>query len=86
MEPTRQTAKNTVAQWGYLKFNSNGVLISGGDPDAINFNFSNGAQPNQKIDLVLGSGSGGGSTTQYPMASTTNFQTRTGMRLARLRM
>jgi flagellar hook-basal body protein len=70
--------QNTVAQWGYLRFNSNGVLTSGGDPTTINFNFSNGAQPNQKIDLVLGPGSGGGSTTQYPMASTTNFQTQDG--------
>jgi flagellar hook protein FlgE len=71
-------ATNTVAQWGYLRFNSNGVLTSGGESHTINFNFSNGAQPNQKIDLVLGPGSGGGSTTQYPMASTTNFQTQDG--------
>jgi flagellar hook protein FlgE len=72
------SGQNTVAQWGYLRFNSNGVLVSGGETHTINFNFSNGAQPNQKIDLVLGSGSGGGSTTQYPMASTTNFQTQDG--------
>jgi flagellar hook protein FlgE len=72
--------KNTVPPggWGYLRFNSNGVLTSGGETHTINFDFSNGAQPNQKIDLVLGSGSGGGSTTQYPMASTTNFQTQDG--------
>ncbi len=80
MVPAADSAsgQNAVAQWGYLRFNSNGVLMSGGDPHKINFNFSNGAQPNQQIDLVLGSGSGGGSTTQYPMASTTNFQTQDG--------
>jgi flagellar hook protein FlgE len=72
------SGQNTVSQWGYLRFNSNGVLVSGGEPHSITFNFSNGAQPNQNIDLVLGYGSGGGSTTQYPMASTTNFQTQDG--------
>jgi flagellar hook protein FlgE len=68
----------TVAQWGYLNFNSNGVLTSGGDPHTITFNFAGGGAPNQQIDLVLGPKSGGGSTTQYPMASTTNFQTQDG--------
>ncbi len=68
----------TVAQWGYLNFNSNGVLTSGGEPHTITFNFSGGGAPNQQIDLVLGPTTGGGSTTQYPMASTTNFQTQDG--------
>ncbi|HME43836.1 MAG TPA: flagellar hook-basal body complex protein [Syntrophorhabdales bacterium] len=67
-----------VAKWGYLDFNSNGVLMSGGDPQSISFDFSNGAAPNQQISLILGPQSGGGSTTQYPMASTTNFQTQDG--------
>ncbi len=30
------------------------------------------------FDMVFGSGSGGGTTTQYPIASTTNFQTQDG--------
>ena len=63
---------------GYLTFNDSGVLISGGDPIPVNFNFSNGASPNQPIDLVFGPQSGGGTTTQYPIASTTDFQTQDG--------
>ena len=63
---------------GYLTFNDSGTLISGGDPIPINFNFSNGASPNQPIDLVFGPQSGGGTTTQYPIASTTDFQTQDG--------
>jgi flagellar hook protein FlgE len=70
--------QNTIAQWGYLRFNNAGGLMSGGEPHAISFDFSLGAQPNQEIDLVLGPRSGGGSTTQYPLASTTNFQTQDG--------
>jgi len=63
---------------GYLTFNDSGTLISGGDPIPINFNFSNGASANQPIDLVFGPQSGGGTTTQYPIASTTDFQTQDG--------
>jgi flagellar hook protein FlgE len=63
---------------GYLTFNDSGTLISGGDPIPISFDFSNGASPNQPIDLVFGSQSGGGTTTQYPIASTTDFQTQDG--------
>ena len=63
---------------GYLTFNDSGTLISGGDPIPVNFNFSNGASPNQPIDLVFGPQSGGGTTTQYPIASTTDFQTQDG--------
>jgi flagellar hook protein FlgE len=70
--------QNTVAQWGYLRFNNAGGLMSGGDAHTISFDFSLGAQPNQEIDLVLGPQSGGGATTQYPLASTTNFQTQDG--------
>jgi flagellar hook protein FlgE len=69
---------NTVAKWGYLRFNNNGVLVQGGDPQSITFDFGGGAQPNQLIDLVMGAASGGGSSTQYPLASTTNFQTQDG--------
>lgn len=63
---------------GYLTFNDSGVLISGGDPIPISFDFSNGASANQPIDLVFGPQSGGGTTTQYPIASTTDFQTQDG--------
>jgi flagellar hook protein FlgE len=63
---------------GYLTFNDSGTLISGGDPHSISFNFSNGASANQPIDLVFGPQSGGGTTTQYPIASTTDFQTQDG--------
>jgi flagellar hook protein FlgE len=69
---------DAVSKWGYLRFNNNGVLLSGGDPQSISFDFGGGAQPNQLIDLVTGSASGGGSSTQYPLASTTNFQTQDG--------
>ena len=70
--------QNTVAQWGYLRFNNNGVLTSGADAHSISFDFSAGAQANQLIDLVFGPDSGGGSTTQYPLSSTTTFQTQNG--------
>ncbi len=69
---------NTLAGSGTLVFNNNGSLVSGGTATTIPFDFSQGAQPGQAIDLVFGSGSGGGTTTQYPIASTTNFQTQDG--------
>ena len=65
-------------QSGYLTFGNNGTLISGGNPINVSFDFSQNAQPAQNIDIVFGSGSGGGTTTQYPIASTTNFQTQDG--------
>ncbi len=71
------TQADIDVQAGYLTFNNSGTLTSGGDPVEVTFNFSSGA-PNQKINLVFGSGSGGGTTTQYPIASTTNFQTQDG--------
>lgn len=69
---------NTIASSGYLKFNNNGVLTYGGDANPVSFNFAGGASQAQTIDLVFGSGSGGGASTQYPLASTTNFQTQDG--------
>ncbi len=72
------TGANTLADWGYLTFNDNGALTSGGDANTVSFDFSQGANPGQAIDIVFGSGSGGGTTTQYPIASTTNFQTQDG--------
>lgn len=72
------TGVNMIAGWGTLTFNSKGVLISGGEAQAVAFNFSNGAEQNQSIDLVFGSGTDGGTTTQYTIASTTNYQTQDG--------
>jgi hypothetical protein len=69
---------NTIAGWGTLIFNSKGVLVSGGEAQTVSFNFSNGAEQNQSIDLVFGSGTDGGTTTQYTIASTTNYQTQDG--------
>ena len=57
---------------GTMTFNENGVLTSGGSPQAVTFDFI-GAQQNQVIDLVLGSASGEGSSTQYSSASTTTY-------------
>lgn len=70
--------KDNLAGWGQLTFNNNGILTDGGEPQEVKFNFSQGADKNQSIELVFGAGSGGGATTQYPIASTTNFQTQDG--------
>lgn len=72
------TNEDTLVGWGNLVFNSRGILIFGGDPNPLEFNFSQGALPGQKIELTFGSRSGGGASTQYPIASTTNFQTQDG--------
>lgn len=72
------TSNDTLVGWGDMVFNNKGTLISGGDPVIVKFNFSQGAEPDQKIALVFGSDSGGGASTQYPIASTTNFQTQDG--------
>ena len=64
------TGANDLAGYGTLIFNNNGALVSGGAATPVSFDFSQGAQPAQSIDLVFGSGSGGGTTTQYPIAST----------------
>ncbi len=72
------TGENTIAGWGTLTFNANGVLVSGGESHSVTFNFSNGAEQGQTIDLVFGSGTDGGTTTQYSTASTTNYQTQDG--------
>jgi flagellar hook protein FlgE len=72
------TGVETDVASGYLTFNNTGRLINGGDPISISFDFSQGAEPGQTIELVFGSDSGGGTTTQYPIASTTNFQTQDG--------
>ncbi|MBA4389366.1 MAG: hypothetical protein C0399_00285 [Syntrophus sp. (in: bacteria)] len=72
------TGSNQLAGYGSLTFNNNGALVSGGLAIPVDFDFSQGAQGDQAIDLVFGSGSGGGTTTQYPIASTTNFQTQDG--------
>lgn len=71
------TGEETIVKSGYLVFNTSGVLTSGGDPIPIDFTFAQQAAP-QQIYLVMGSTSGGGSSTQYPIASTTNYQAQDG--------
>lgn len=71
------TGANAIADWGNLIFNNNGVLISGGDANSVDFDFSQGAAQNQIIDLMFGTTTGG-TTTQYPMSSTTSYQTQDG--------
>jgi flagellar hook protein FlgE len=72
------TGASDLAGYGTLIFNNNGALVTGGDAMSVSFDFSQGASLGQAIDLIFGSGSGGGTTTQYPVASTTNFQTQDG--------
>ena len=72
------TGANDLAGWGTLTFNNNGALTTGGDATSVSFDFSQGANPGQAIDMVFGSSTGGGTTTQYPIASTTNFQNQDG--------
>lgn len=69
---------DTLVDWGELVFNNKGTLVTGGDPVTVYFDFSQGAEPHQPIDLIFGKQSGGGASTQYPIASTTNFQTQDG--------
>ena len=64
-------------QTGSLTFNANGVLTAGGDAQPMTFNFA-GAQAGQGINLVLGSGSGEGATTQYSSSSNTVYQSQDG--------
>ena len=62
---------------GTLTFNANGVLTAGGNAQPITFNFA-GAEAGQAINLVLGSGSGEGATTQYSSSSNTVYQSQDG--------
>ena len=62
---------------GTMTFNANGVLTSGGNAQPTTFNFA-GAQAGQTINLVMGSGSGEGSTTQYSSSSNTVYQSQDG--------
>ncbi len=68
------SGQDTVAAGGsgIMTFNENGVLTSGGSPQAVTFDFA-GAQQNQVINLVLGSASGEGSSTQYSSSSKTTY-------------
>jgi len=73
------TNANALAGWGTLTFNSNGVLTSGGSAIPVSFDFSQGAAQDQMIDISFaGAAAGGSDTTQFPIASTTNFQTQDG--------
>jgi flagellar hook protein FlgE len=71
------TGVATLADWGELTFNNSGVLVDGGDK-VVSFDFSQGAVQNQEIELAFNSESGGGASTQYTIASTTNFQAQDG--------
>lgn len=70
--------KDTLVGFGDLVFNNRGLLVRGGEPHVLSFDFSGGAAAGQKIELIFGTKSGGGSSTQYPIASTTHFQTQDG--------
>jgi len=72
------TGEDTLAGWGELVFNNKGTLMTGGNPVTVYFDFSQGAELNQPIALIFGRESGGGASTQYPIASTTNFQAQDG--------
>jgi flagellar hook protein FlgE len=72
------TGANTMQGWGALIFNNNGTLVSGGNGQVVPFNFSGGASSGQNINVLLGPGTGGGTTTQYPISSTTSYQTQDG--------
>lgn len=75
--PTETPETYHLVGSGYLTFNANGVLTTGGTPQTLNFDFS-GAGADQNIDLIMGSASGGGSTTQYDISSTTTYQSQNG--------
>lgn len=75
--PTETPETYHLVGSGYMTFNANGVLTSGGTPQTLNFDFS-GAGADQNIDLIMGSASGGGATTQYDIASTTTYQSQNG--------
>jgi flagellar hook protein FlgE len=62
---------------GTLTFNANGILTSGGTAQPTTFDFA-GAQAGQVINLVLGSASGEGATTQYSSSSNTVYQSQDG--------
>jgi flagellar hook protein FlgE len=62
---------------GYLTFNNNGALTSGGEPPPLTLNFAGAAQ-GQTVSLVMDSKSGEGSTTQYPTSSTTTYSSQDG--------
>jgi flagellar hook protein FlgE len=67
----------TLGNPGILTFNNSGVLTAGGSAQAMTFDFA-GAAAGQTVNLVLGSSSGAGATTQYDIASKTNFQSQDG--------
>lgn len=76
--PDSATNEDTLVGWGDLVFNNRGLLVEGGEPGVLSFDFSGGAAPGQRIELIFGSRSGGGASTQYPIGSTTHFQTQDG--------
>ncbi|OPX98307.1 MAG: Flagellar hook protein FlgE [Syntrophorhabdus sp. PtaU1.Bin002] len=62
---------------GTLNFTTQGLLAAGsGAPESLSLTYQAGAP--QTIDLAFDGSLGGNATTQYPMASTTNFQTQDG--------
>jgi flagellar hook protein FlgE len=74
---TQVSGPGTLANPGILTFNNAGVLTSGGSAQEMVFDFA-GAAAGQAVSLVLGSASGSGASTQYPIASKTNFQSQDG--------
>jgi flagellar hook protein FlgE len=73
------TGLNALESWGTMSFNSNGILMSGSAPTTVNFNFAGGGTQSQNIDISFaGAAAGGNDSTQFPISSTTNFQTQDG--------
>ncbi|OPY83734.1 MAG: Flagellar hook protein FlgE [Syntrophorhabdus sp. PtaU1.Bin153] len=62
---------------GTLNFTTQGLLTAGsGAPATLDLTYQTGTP--QAIELAFNGSLGGNATTQYPMASTTNFQTQDG--------
>jgi flagellar hook protein FlgE len=73
------TGANTLAGFGTMTFNSDGVMVSGASPRTVSFNFAGGATQGQNIDIAFaGAAAGGKGSTQNANPSGTTFSTQDG--------